>query len=277
MSSPSRIRALVLVGALCVAAAGGWWLYRRPPPVGPEPLPAPATAAAPRTAAPVTLVEPEPPPEPEPGPELAGDAGEDPPVDGGRQALEPSAPSVPVLQVAGPAGRAPGEHFRGPNELSGRVVDLSGEPRKAHVAMVEDGGSFAMSTQGDGTFKFQPNAGDLTLLARTEDGQVGVLTGIQLAQGEGRTDLSITVQPGAKVELALDGMHDSVRCALVSDGVLFNDFTLRKEKETTETVPPGPLLVRLYSGSGADRVVHEERSLILSVGDEQRASFWVDR
>jgi hypothetical protein len=170
--------------------------------------------------------------------------------------------------------------------VSGRVVNADGEPCKAHVALVSsDSGSIGLGTAPDGSFEFSSAGmfghatmtGEIALFATTDDGRVAVLGAIGARDSEDAADIVLTLEPGAKLSITLDGVYDSLRCRLLHDGVIFEDFTLRKNQPASEVVPTGPLLVQLYSDSGEDLFVRDERALDPRAGDALEAVFLVER
>ena len=265
----NRTQAVVLIVAAGLAAAGAGWLYSRDAEIEVHALSAGPSRTVVREVPPLVLLDvpEEPPMEPELEPEDRAPAEE---------LTEPTSPlptlSVPVIQQVDyqPLPLDESERAR---KVSGFVVDLEGNPVEAHVSMVNDGGSVSISGGESGSFQFDPWTGDVVLIARTEDGRVGVLNGLQLEEGFGRSDLSITVQPGAELKLTLTGGKERARCALSQGTVLFNDFTLRNGAPSTEIVPPGLILVRLYEGSGQEKIVFAEQSVHVRAGDSENVSF----
>lgn len=61
--------------------------------------------------------------------------------------------------------------------------------------------------------------------------------------------------------------------SLFTNGVRHTDFTLRKDQSTDEVIPAGALFVEAYSGAGADKEVHESRSLFLSPDQVEEVVF----
>mgnify|MGYP001620080446 CR=1 FL=1 len=167
------------------------------------------------------------------------------------------------------------------------MVDRSGKPCSANVSLVSgEGGSLGVGTTGvDGNeFVFSNDLfgharmmGPLTLQATTEDDRVAVLGGIDAMRPEDIEALVLTVEPGAKLELSLDGVYETLRCRLLHDGVIFEDFTLRKTQPAREGGPAGPRLIQLYSGGGSDMFVRDERALSLRAGDAISVAFVVER
>ncbi len=169
--------------------------------------------------------------------------------------------------------------------VGGRVVDTNGRPCEAHVSLVSsDGGSIGLGTAQDGVFEFSsaemfgPSSmtGQISLQATTADGLVAVLGAIEARDAADAADVVLTLEPGAKLSLSLDGVHESLRCRLLHDGVIFEDFTLRKNQPAKEVVPAGALLIQLYSGGGRDMFLRDERALYLRAGEETEAAFVVD-
>ena len=262
-------KAVFLIAAAGLAAAAAGWMYQHEPEVEVHALRAGPSRTVVREVPPTVLLEvPDDEPvetqvEPEAQP---AEAEPTPPTP------SPQTSSVPLIQQAEFEPVYVNEDER-PRKVTGIVVDLDGKPVEAHISMVNDGGSVSMSSGKRGDFEFDPSTGEVVLIAHTEDGRVGILNGLQLEEGFGRSDLSITVQPGAELQLNLEGGKESVRCALSQGSVLFNDFTLRSGKAAREIVPPGLILVRLYEIEGSERIVLAEQAVHLAAGGSESLSF----
>ena len=77
--------------------------------------------------------------------------------------------------------------------------------------------------------------------------------------------------------VSLEGMHEKLRCRFIHDAVIFEDFTLQKGQPAPELVPPGPLLLQVYTHSSAGTQVLDERALTPQSDQELDVVFNVER
>ena len=167
-----------------------------------------------------------------------------------RQTTEPARSRRP--------GRPPGDPFdpaTGGLAITGRVLDADGQPvESAHVQLsVWNRGSLGMGASDGGRFGFRGRPpGTYTLNASTKAGGIALERVVLVDES---VEVDLTLAQGGRLRLALDGVRDSARCRIVSDGLMLTDFTLRKGKPAEQVAPPGPALVQLWvSGEG---IVHE--------------------
>ncbi len=160
--------------------------------------------------------------------------------------------------------------------IAGRVLE-NGRPRAAMVSLVYHGGSTSTTTPPDtGVFFFNEvdenwilnrSSEGIALHAMTGDGLVAIVNSLEGMGREELCDLEVSLNPGATVELILDGAPNELRCRLIRDGLKFQDFALSGGKTTKVVVPPGALTVQLYLWSEGGYVIKEER--VLQVTAEQ--------
>ena len=118
--------------------------------------------------------------------------------------------------------------------ISGRVLDEDGRPAPdAHVSVVSESGSISSSVSKNeetlGEFEFDRlmrREGEFAVKASTPDGRIAVVGGLRI--GDPLNDLVLTLEKAGTIALSLEGERDRCRCALISDAVWFEDFTLRK-------------------------------------------------
>jgi hypothetical protein len=119
------------------------------------------------------------------------------------------------------------------------------------------GGSSSTWTRTDGRFALPKVHFDkFTLHASTEDGRVAIAS-----SKPGVSEFKLVLQPGATFVIALDGI-EKARCAVFTDGLRIEDFTLKNGTPATVIVPPGEHRVRIYEGDN----VLQERHFTAKVG-----------
>ncbi|MFT5048674.1 MAG: hypothetical protein ACI8QZ_000061 [Chlamydiales bacterium] len=152
--------------------------------------------------------------------------------------------------------------------IAGRVLDGSGQPTKAHIALVTENGSRSMGTH-DGTFRFNGLSGDdLVLTAWTEDGHWTRLA--RVAAGTHGLELNAN-HAGAYVEVTMTG-RKTARLAVFHDGLRFADRTVRDGKLMRFLVPAGETSYMLYG-----RDLERTQDLYLTAGDSQTVRFVLTR
>lgn len=142
--------------------------------------------------------------------------------------------------------------------VQGIVRDASGSPARAVVAVVGTGGSITQSTGNDGRFDLTNlHWTEFVLRASTDDGRAAIAR-----SRSGARDVELVLQAGGTLAIDLQGTQKA-RCAIVLDGMLVEDFTLRAAEPAHVVLPPGEVRVRLYDG---DRTL-EERHFHVVVGE----------
>ena len=162
-----------------------------------------------------------------------------------------------------------------PGHIAGWIVDETGRPYAGEVEVSYQGpdGSFSSSGEDNAAFDVRDRGFETFVVkAATPDGRIALFEGKRGDAEQGIGDVVLRLERGAIVRLALEGARDRTRCALVTDGVLHADFTLRNAQEARVVVPPGVLWIRLYDGDE----VHAERSIGLGVGQEEELVFTLD-
>ncbi len=148
--------------------------------------------------------------------------------------------------------------------VSGVVVDATGKPVKARVAIVNAHGSVSSTTDDAGRFSLESHADSgLVAHASTEDNRVAFQS-----VHAGANDVRLVLAPGALVTIDFTG-PSAIRCAVFQGDTRMEDFTVRPNQPARVVVPSGPVLVRLYG----DRTVHVEQSFTVAAGDRQHAGF----
>lgn len=155
----------------------------------------------------------------------------------------------------------------GGGAIEGRLVDAEGRSVAGHVHLRLPGnGSLGMGVGHDGAFRFTGlEPGAYVVRATSEDGGAAVRS-LELA-AEGREELEVVLEPGARLVLSLTGSPDRLRCEIVHSGVVVGDFTLRRGEPAAEAVPPGPVLVQVYSERDERRTVHASRTASPAPGE----------
>ncbi len=159
--------------------------------------------------------------------------------------------------------------------IAGHIVDEQGQPFDGHVTLILDGGGSLGTTTGSagaGSFRFSDLRPGRHVLTATFGDRIAVRE-VLLGEGESATDVALELRPGARVQIALGGVHDRVRCAILHEGVILEDFTLRQEAPVLQAVPAGAGLVLLYQGSWSDRLVFAERAFEVEVGEQVDLAF----
>lgn len=162
------------------------------------------------------------------------------------------------------------------NAIGGRVLDGDGRAFEAHVSLIVPRGSLGMGTSGKalGAFLFAdlPPA-TYALAATTPDGRVAVLGGIELGDGDARTDLELELREGGSIRVDFEG-PPGFRCAIYSQGVKIEDSSMRGSNFAI--VPAGDALVEVYGRDSAGEDVRRERHVEAIPGRVQEVKFVVE-
>ena len=160
-------------------------------------------------------------------------------------------------------------HLRAGVSLSGLVVEkATGAPQQAEVWATARGirpfgrqlGQAKFVFGNDGNFEFKGLiAGTHDLVARTKDGQIGLLLGITLGPGEVARGLEVVVEEGAKLRVRREGGAGGFFYVIHEGAVVLMDGIPREG--IVGTVPSGTLKVRLV-----DPEIQEEVEEILTLG-----------
>jgi len=163
------------------------------------------------------------------------------------------------------AAAAPAPSPQVVDSASGIVVDEQGNPLRARVAAITDGGSMSCGTGADGRFDLS-NAGASTFLLHvsTKDDRIAIQPDVRA----GATDLRLVVKPGAVTTVKLGGSTQA-RCALFRDGTRVEDFTIHPDKPARVVLPPGDVRVRIYDA----KKVLGEQTIHLEVGAHETVEF----
>lgn len=147
--------------------------------------------------------------------------------------------------------------------VSGIVVDSGGNPTRARIAAVIEGGSNTTSTDERGRFTLRTPSDHYVLNASTEGGLIALTRG-QSDSGV----VELTLRPGGILVIDLAGREKS-RCAVFAQNLRAEDFTLQAGREVRVAVPVGTVRVLLYEGND----VLAEQSFDIRVGESKVASF----
>lgn len=180
-----------------------------------------------------------------------------PPLVEGAYQLE-AVPEDPFQQASPPiearTGGGPVEiHLRPAGVARGVVVDTEGKPVEAGVSFLTErgwvGGDFDVGNLAPGLHNF---------VARTDDGRIGILRGVQIVEGYVHEGLAITVDWGGRLTVRTRNETDSAHAV----EVFWEGVELRggQGKSITLTVPPGEVIVRwvLWKEGESRRLAHEE-------------------
>lgn len=173
-------------------------------------------------------------------------------------------------QTAQPELRRPAELATPRGRIAGVLLDVHGQPVAGRVSLVRPGGSRTRGTGPDGSFAFD----DLPLTTHTVYATRGTTWAVTSAvpAAESVLDLASELQlvpedEGAILEPRLEG-RARARLAVVANGTLVVDVTLRADRDVQLVVPPGRLSLRLY-GEGLD----QRRTLSLDAGETHTLDF----
>jgi len=160
--------------------------------------------------------------------------------------------------------------------LAGTVVDATtGSRVDARVVAREDCTDWSLLTSNRATdataFRFDClRPGRYEVVARTEDGRVGVASGILVQSGETIDGVSVPVAPGAKLRLTYIGAAIDVHYTLKHGSTVLAESYLSRGIEKLELVPPGHLSLKLAFIESMPEI---DRELDVSVGDERSITF----
>ncbi len=155
--------------------------------------------------------------------------------------------------------------------VRGTVVDTSGEPVRARVAIVGPNGSMSMTSDDAGRFSIEsPMSDDLVVHASTEDGRVAV----QSVHGAG--DVRLVVMPGGTITIDFTG-EQNMRCAVFQGDVRLEDFTLRAKLDRTQViVPAGDIRLQVYGGGTSPHGgpgYTQDQHVTIAVGESKDVKF----
>jgi hypothetical protein len=133
----------------------------------------------------------------------------------------------------------------------GRVVDATtGEGVAAKIlwAIAGDGPVMFGKTRADGSLHINGiERGTFDLTARTPDGRIGFLGGVEIELGKAVEDLRVELRPGGRL-IVRSSASGFLR--IYAESTLIVADGLGKDHETSFTVPPGQLTLRLKTGDG---------------------------
>lgn len=157
--------------------------------------------------------------------------------------------------------------------VSGIVVDASGAPVRARIALVWANGSMAMSCNEAGRFSMDPPASEAVVVhASTEDGRVAI------RRVRGGEETRLVLAPGGTIAIDFTSEQD-MRCAVFQGELRIEDFTLRARSDSRKVVvPAGDVHLRVYGGgkspSGGPGYTNDQR-VTIAEGDTQSVKFTV--
>ncbi len=149
--------------------------------------------------------------------------------------------------------------------ITGRVLDAAGDPvGKAHVQLSAwNRGSHGTSVGKGGEFGFYGrNPATYTLNASSKSGSDIAIALEQVVLETESVVVDLALKPAGKLKLTLTGVRESVRCRIMSDGLMLTDFTLRRDQPTEQVVPPGPVLVQLWTSN--DGILHDQMTQVVA-------------
>ena len=132
--------------------------------------------------------------------------------------------------------------------VAGRVVDPAGVPLAAELTIEStedpDDPRLQRAATEDGTFRFENNApGTYAVVARTEDGRIGIARELVLEKGATLADVRLEVARGGKVTVVWDERDVPWMCTAELDGLLVS-FAVNEKGGTADlTVPAGRLKI----------------------------------
>jgi hypothetical protein len=132
------------------------------------------------------------------------------------------------------------------------------------------------STVEPGTFQFDGvGAGEWDVLARSDDGRIGVASGVRLGAGEPLRSIVVEVAAGATLELVspdsaattatLVAMEPAIRFEARRDGAFVGAAVTRPFGRASLPVPPGRIVVEVVVGG----------AVVATREVEARAGEWV--
>jgi protocatechuate 3,4-dioxygenase beta subunit len=175
--------------------------------------------------------------------------------------------------------------FGAGGRLAGTIVD-AGDPATRVAAAVtirrrDAARAFAaettmQSTVEPGTFQFDGvGAGEWDVLARSDDGRIGVASGVRLGAGEPLRSIVVEVAAGATLELVapdsaattetLVAMEPAIRFEARRDGAFVGAAVTRPFGRASLPVPPGRIVVEVVVGG----------AVVATREVEARAGEWV--
>lgn len=138
---------------------------------------------------------------------------------------------------------------------------------KARVHVYRDGKADTWADEP--TFEFGGlHPGSYALVAQTDDGRVGILSGL-LVQPRAERELALEVQRGCDVLLRLKAGGTGRGYEALANGTLIEEGWLDPGEETGVFLPPGPITVRWWSGEEDARVLEHEDERVIASPDER--------
>ena len=160
-----------------------------------------------------------------------------------------------------------------------RAVDsLTGEPCSASFIIMARpplkwgrGGlqSLDPSSAAAGVNSMGMPEGTYDITALTEDGRVGLLSGVEIQSAASPQELTVRVDVGARLRLRLEGRSPSIQVDVLFRGIQVGFSALRPNASSLVFVPAGTVTVRLKF---RDRVL-EEREVTAILGEEVEVLF----
>lgn len=156
--------------------------------------------------------------------------------------------------------------------LAGHFVDGRTGQRCEAAVMIssEENDHLSFGRGGSLDFEHQGLApGSYHVAASSDDGLVGVLRDVVLAEGQSIEGLELRLEPGALLRMRYAGPSSHAQFRAYSDGVEVAHDALRSGTSELVVVPAGEVLVRVR----ISEEVLEERRVVCTVGEETEVSF----
>lgn len=142
--------------------------------------------------------------------------------------------------------------------IGGRVVDPLtglGVAAEVEVVVVDDSerrGSRTMArSKEDGSFRFEGLAqGTYSICASTPAVQLAIESGVRLLEGESTDNLTLALQPAARLRIRYDGPQRSVHLSVEWNGTHFRSDGIQSGIEQVLVVPPGDFVVECSEYQG---------------------------
>jgi hypothetical protein len=171
--------------------------------------------------------------------------------------LGPRAASQAVTAPAGSEGLV--LRLGSAGSLIVRVAPLGGEAVDASVTLERVGAEFGWmsSHTRDGVQRFDDlTLGTYVVTLRTEDRHFALLRGVEVRAGEPPTEVELSLQLGALVEVTYAGSEGACQCSLLVGGTVVDTTYIQRGTVRSLVGPAGALEVHRHTGVNTPPEVH---------------------